>query len=119
MKYTALFFTFIFLLFAAWQYNDPDPILWIPMYLIAAYANFRTYQGKANLEMLWVLIILSFVGGLNSWQAMTAWEGFFSEGAGISMKTMNQELAREACGLWIATVSFMICLGMGRLSKVA
>jgi hypothetical protein len=114
MKYIALFFTIIFLLFAVLQYNDPDPILWIPIYLIAAYASFRTYQGQANKEMLLVLIVLSFVGGLNSWQAMTAWEGFFSEGAGISMKTVNQELAREACGLWIATVSFVICWGIDK-----
>jgi hypothetical protein len=114
MKYIALIFTFIFILFAGWQYNDPDPILWIPIYLIAAYATFRTYQEKANVEMLLVLIVISFVGGLNSWQAMTAWEGFFSEGAGISMKTVNQELAREACGLWIATVSFVICIGIDK-----
>jgi hypothetical protein len=114
MKYIALIFTFIFILFAGWQYNDPDPILWIPIYLISAYATFRTYQEKANVEMLLVLIVISFVGGLNSWQAMTAWEGFFSEGAGISMKTMNQELAREACGLWIATVSFVICIGIDK-----
>jgi Transmembrane family 220, helix len=118
MKYIALIFTFIFILFAGWQYNDPDPILWIPIYLIAAYATFRTYQGKANGEMLLVLIVLSFAGGMNSWQAMTAWEGFFSEGAGISMKTVNQELAREACGLWICTISFMICWEIDRFRSV-
>lgn len=117
MKYIALIFTFIFLLFAGWQYNDPDPILWIPIYLIAAYANFRTYQGKANPEMLLVLIVMSFAAGMNTWSMMSAWEGFFSEGAGISMKTLNQELAREACGLWIGTISLMICWEIDRFSN--
>jgi len=117
MKYIALIFTIIFLLFAGLQYNDPDPILWIPIYLIAAYATLKTFQGKTNPEMLLVLIVLSFAGGMNSWNLMTAWEGFFTDGAGISMKTQNQELAREACGLWICTISFMICWGINRFSK--
>ena len=117
MKYIALIFTIILLLFGGLQFNDPDPMLWIPIYLIAAYANFRTFQGKANPEMLLVLIVLSFAGGMNSWNTMTVWEGFFTEGAGISMKSNNQELAREACGLWICTVSFMICWEINRYSK--
>lgn len=117
MKYIALIFTIILLLFAGLQFNDPDPMLWIPIYLIAAYVNFRTFQGKANSEMLLVLIVLSFAGGMNSWNLMTVWEGFFTEGAGISMKSNNQELAREACGLWICTVSFMICWEINRYSK--
>ena len=117
MKYIALIFTIILLLFAGLQFNDPDPMLWIPIYLIAAYATFRTFQGKTNPEMLLVLIVLSFAGGINSWNAMTGWEGFFTEGAGISMKTNNQELAREAFGLWICTVSFMICWEINRFMK--
>lgn len=117
MKYIALIFTIIFLLFAGLQYNDPDPILWIPIYLIAAYATLRTFQGKTNSEMLLILIVLSFVGGVSTWNLMTAWEGFFTAGAGISMKSQNQEFAREACGLWICTVSFMICWEINRFSK--
>ena len=117
MKYIALIFTIIFILFAGLQYNDPDPMLWIPIYLIAAYATFRTYQGKANPEMLLVLIVLSFAGGINSWNMMTAWEGFFTEGAGMSMKSHNQELAREAFGLWIVTISFMTCWEINRYSR--
>ncbi len=117
MKYIALIFTIIFLLFAGLQFNDPDPMLWAPIYLVAAYATFRTFQGKANPEMLLVLIVLSFVGGMNSWNSMTVWEGYFTEGAGMSMKSNNQELAREASGLWICTVSFMVCWEIDRFLK--
>jgi hypothetical protein len=43
---------------------------------------------------------------------MTAWEGFMTDG--LAMKTMNQELAREAVGLWIASFSFAIYLITGK-----
>ncbi|MEA5256810.1 transmembrane 220 family protein [Arcicella aquatica] len=112
MKYLGIVFTMIFLLFAGWQYNDPDPVLWIPIYLVAAYCSLKAYQGKSNPELLVVVTIMSFVAGLNTWFQMTSWEGFFSEGGGLSMKTINQELAREACGLWICTFSFLLYLGM-------
>ena len=37
MKIANLFFCLTFVLFAALQYNDPDPYLWIPIYLFAAF----------------------------------------------------------------------------------
>jgi Transmembrane family 220, helix len=37
MRIMNIFFFFIFLLCAALQYNDPDPWLWIPIYLYAAF----------------------------------------------------------------------------------
>ena len=36
MKIFNYFFCFVFVLFAALQYNDPDPYLWVPIYLYAA-----------------------------------------------------------------------------------
>jgi len=36
MKLFNILFTFLFILFAALQYNDPDPYLWIPIYLFGA-----------------------------------------------------------------------------------
>jgi hypothetical protein len=43
MKLFNIFFCIIFVLFAAVQYNDPDPYLWVPIYLYPAllcYLNF-------------------------------------------------------------------------------
>lgn len=101
---SGIVFTLIFILFAYWQLNDPDPILWVPVYLIPTYTAFRAISGKVNTELMVVLFILSGVAGLQTWVEMTAWEGFITDG--LSMKTMNQELAREAVGLWITTLSF-------------
>ncbi|MBS1598674.1 MAG: transmembrane 220 family protein [Bacteroidetes bacterium] len=36
MKIFNFFFCFVFVVFAALQYNDPDPYVWIPIYLYAA-----------------------------------------------------------------------------------
>ena len=40
MKYLNYLFIFLFVVAAALQYNDPDPYLWIPIYLYAAFLCF-------------------------------------------------------------------------------
>lgn len=108
MKYIHLILCLIFLLFAGWQYNDPDPILWITIYLIAAYCAFKAFKSQSNKELLLVLIVISTAAGINSWLQMTAWEGVITDT--ISMKTHNQELAREALGLGICALSFLVAI---------
>lgn len=46
MKIFNLIFTILFLISAGLQYNDPDPYVWIPLYLLAAFLCFRAYQGR-------------------------------------------------------------------------
>ena len=36
MKVFNIFFCFVFIVFAALQYNDPDPYVWMPIYLYTA-----------------------------------------------------------------------------------
>ena len=36
MKIFNIFFCFVFIVFAALQYNDPDPYIWVPIYLYTA-----------------------------------------------------------------------------------
>ena len=36
MKIVNAIFGLLFLLFAGWQYNDPDPVIWISIYSITA-----------------------------------------------------------------------------------
>ena len=47
MKIFNFIFTFIFILFAALQYNDPDPYLWIPIYLYPALLCYWTFNLKS------------------------------------------------------------------------
>ena len=95
-----------FFFFAYWQFNDPDPILWVPIYGVATYVSIQAFRHKINSELLIVLFVLSATAGMQIWSEMTAWEGFITDG--LSMKTINQELAREAVGLWIASFSLVI-----------
>jgi hypothetical protein len=46
MKIFNLFFCIVFILFAAVQYNDPDPWLWMPIYLYAAVLCWLAFRGK-------------------------------------------------------------------------
>ena len=46
MKRFNQLFVFIFILFAAVQYNDPDPYLWIPIYLYPAVLCFLAAREK-------------------------------------------------------------------------
>ena len=46
MKIFNLIFFLLFILFAALQYNDPDPYLWIPLYLFAAALCWLAFRQK-------------------------------------------------------------------------
>ena len=102
MKYAAAFFGVVFLLFAYWQINDPDPVWWITLYAVLVYASVQVFRGRYNAELFGVLAVLYAAGALNLWLQMTGWEGFFTKGEGLTMKTPNQELARESAGMGIA-----------------
>jgi hypothetical protein len=106
-------FGLAFTLFTYWQLNDPDPVLWVPVYATAVYTSIQAMREKTNPELLLVLFCLSFFAGLQLWMEMTAWEGFLTDG--LSMKTHNQELAREAVGLWIASGSLALFYGLHKM----
>ena len=46
MRTFNLVFCALFVLFAALQYNDPDPYIWIPIYLYAAILCFLAFRQK-------------------------------------------------------------------------
>jgi hypothetical protein len=110
MKYLAAFFLIIFLLFAFVQLNDPDPVFWFAIYATAAYVSWRAFRLQYNRELLTTLIALFLGLAVNSFLQMTAYEGFFTEGAGMDMKTINQELLREGCGVAICIFVFVLYL---------
>lgn len=61
MKYFNIFWCIVFILFAALQYNDPDPYVWIPIYGAAAllcwYAFRNKYYPKTYLGFIILLAI--------------------------------------------------------------
>ena len=61
MKIFNLIFCFIFIVFGALQYNDPDPYLWIPIYLFAAFLCWKASKG-AFYPMITLVSIAFFTG---------------------------------------------------------
>lgn len=60
MKYVNLLFIVLFIIAAALQYNDPDPWLWMPIYLYAAFLCFLAVKKRYN-RVLYI-IGLAFYG---------------------------------------------------------
>jgi len=46
LKFFNIFFCIVFVLFAAVQYNDPDPYIWMPIYLYAAILCWLAFRNK-------------------------------------------------------------------------
>ena len=46
LKLFNIFFCIVFILFAAVQYNDPDPYLWMPIYLYTAVLCWLAFRNK-------------------------------------------------------------------------
>ena len=61
MKIFNIFFIIIFLIFAALQYNDPDPYVWMPIYLYAAFLCYRAIQHKYS-KVLYIIGLVGYIG---------------------------------------------------------
>ena len=94
-QYVALAFTVLFLLFAAFQYNDPDSLIWIAIYGSAALLSILVFFVKIN--KIWLLAFAAaYLAG-----AVHLWPPTF-EGITQSMSySSNIEVARESLGLGI------------------
>jgi hypothetical protein len=88
LKYTL---SIIFIFFAGVQYNDPDPIIWIPVYLVPIALVFY----KKDKGLYFLIGCIYFLWAAN--QFPPEWEGLTLNEVG--MKTINIELGRESLGL--------------------
>lgn len=98
------FFIIMFLAFAAVQYNDPDPYVWIPTYLIPAFLCYYKLKGNGDKVLFFSIGLLFLMWGIN--QFPPEWEGVLLN---HGMKTLNIELGRESLGLGCCTIGMWIC----------
>jgi hypothetical protein len=100
----------IYLLFAYFQLNDPDPERWVPIYGLAALACLSVLiDRKPHYYVFWVMSIGYLVAAYLQWPPQ--FEGFlFGE---MAMRSLNIELARESGGLVICAA------GMGLMGWFA
>ncbi len=99
-----LFMAF-FVYAAVVQYNDPDPYVWIPTYLISVFLCYHKLQGKGESIIYFTIGLLYLMWAIN--QFPPAWEGVMLNEMG--MKTINIELGRESLGLGLCAVGAWVC----------
>ena len=101
-KYYFGLWTLLFALFAFWQFNDPDPEVWISIYaaaMVFCLLGIRGIFPKIPLTLVVVLCVLGaiymFPGGVGDWIA-DEWSQ-----KDLTMKTPQMEENRETFGLTI------------------
>lgn len=116
MKLLNLILSILFLVFAALQYNDPDPFIWIPIYLLAAFLCWRAYKGihhrwlyavAIGIYLLYAIYLVFDKNGVISWASEHAAESLVH-----SMKAEKPwiEETREFGGLVILIAAMAINL---------
>ena len=99
-RITAFILGIMFLVFAALQWNDPDPILWIIIYAIPT----LLCAGAAFQKIPWWIYGITVVAFLA--YAIYLWPGHYEGGLMDEMKAgSGVEEARESLGLLICAVS--------------
>ncbi|MGR3809785.1 transmembrane 220 family protein [Jiulongibacter sp. NS-SX5] len=99
-----LFTVALMLLFAFFQWNDPDPLIWIPLYLLVAFLGYRKMKYSDSSLVFLIPAFIYFLWGVTLFP--DEWEGVMLNEMG--MKTINIELGRESLGLFINTIFLII-----------
>ncbi len=109
MKIFNLFLTALFLFSAALQYNDPDPLLWIALYLsvavICGFAAFKQYNRWAIL-----LVMAACIYELSTlYPAFSQWidDGMPSITESMKASSPHVELVREFLGVAISLAALI------------
>lgn len=114
MKWVNIFLSIVFVLFAVLQYNDPDPYLWIPLYLIPAFLCWQASRAKHH-QYLYIFVMFTCVlfgaylffdkNGVLSWANEHAAESLVH-----SMKAEKPwiEASREFGGLIIISFAMLL-----------
>jgi hypothetical protein len=114
MKVFNVIFIILFIFSAALQYNDPDPYIWMPIYLYGAYLCYQAIQKKYN-PALYIIGLVVYLGYATylffDKQGVLNWAGeHHAESITQSMEATKPwiEETREFGGLLILIVVLLI-----------
>ena len=116
MKLLNLFMLGVFLLSAAVQINDPDPITWIAIYVASGVACFLALREKLNRLLPVIIGLLALSWSVYSFSQIAGQVTLADIFSSLRMKTLDVELAREGGGLLIVT-GWMLVLTMVSFRK--
>jgi len=121
-KGSSVFFgiwTLLFVVGALVQINDPDPMIWMGIYLIAAFLSGCVVLGRYPMIPLGIATLLSFAGSLYYFPpSVSEWIAQEWEQQDLTMKTRAMEEARESLGLLIIAIVLGIAWFSGWRKKV-
>jgi hypothetical protein len=102
VRYFSVFWVIVFVLFAALQLNDPDPLVWVPIYLYAALMAGLAAMGKLNIPALAVGAAFYLAGAIYLFPpSISDWIHNEEQAKSLQMKVPFVEEARESMGLMI------------------
>ena len=115
MKYLYLTLAIIFILFAIVQFNDPDPFIWIGVYLLVALISYLAFRNKFYPIPTLIFLILCFIWAIILFPpSFTDWWQMEEEAQSLNMKMPGVEEARESMGLIISGIALLIIWIKGR-----
>ena len=97
----------VFILFAAFQYNDPDFFIWVPIYLIITMVIVLFDRQIFNLRLTQLLLILYVIGMFTYYPDVVSWIKNDTPSITGSMKAESPfiEFIREFFGLFICSLT--------------
>lgn len=121
MRLSQFFFgiwSLLFILFAYWQGNDPDAVIWVSVYAVAAIICALAAFGRYLTLITALMALISFVLGLYFFpSSVSEWVLQEWQQKDLSMKTLDMEKARESFGLLIIAVIMALAALMGFRKK--
>ena len=107
-KGSSIFFgiwSLLFVVGALVQINDPDPLVWVSIYLIAAFLSGYVALGRFPKIPLAIVTILCFAGSLYYFPpSVSEWIAQEWQQQDLTMKTVSMEESRESLGLLIIAI---------------
>jgi hypothetical protein len=105
MRFLALFFAVMFILFAIVQYNDPDPAFWMAIYGYAALVSLMFFLRRFSLQATALGAIAYFILAIYYFPSNVGdWIHAEEQAKSLQMTLPFQEEARESIGLFICFI---------------
>jgi hypothetical protein len=100
-KISAIIWVLLFVVFAYYQTNAPDPMMWILIYGAAALLSILVFLDKIRRPVLWIAMIAMLAGAIMLWP-FGNFEGLFLREDGSYTPAIEE--ARESLGLLIGAI---------------
>jgi len=108
MRFVLIILGIIYILFAIVQYNDPDAVLWILIYLIPASVSLYLLKWQINPKLLLALFLIYMIGAIYLFPpSVNEWITVEEKAKSLGMMMPGIEEGREATGLFLCSLTFL------------